>query len=67
MSAAKHTPGPWNVRPAWTRSRSGEKRCGWHLMNGADWSQTYALKRDAQAEADKQNAAIAKPTGSVAA
>lgn len=62
--SAQHTPGPWTVRPAWTRSSNGgERRCGWHLMCGNEWAQTFTLKRDAQAEADRQNAAIAKATG----
>ena len=54
---AKHTKGPWTVRPAWTRAKhGGERRCGWHLMNGGDWAQTFRLKREAQAEADQLNA-----------
>jgi hypothetical protein len=63
--SAQNTPGPWAVRPAWTRGRDGgERRCGWHLMFGGEWAQTFQLKRDALEEAERQNAAIAKVTGS---
>jgi hypothetical protein len=47
----------WTVRPAWTRGRNGNpKRCGWHLMRGNEWAQTFSRKRDAQREADLKNA-----------
>lgn len=60
MTAAKHTPGPWGVRPAWTKGRDGNpRRCGWHLMNGDEWAQTFPRKRDAMAEANQRNAAAA--------
>jgi hypothetical protein len=47
----------WAVRPAWTRGRNGNpKRCGWHLMCGNEWAQTFSRKRDAQRQADLKNA-----------
>ena len=75
MADVKHTPELWYVRPAWTQGRDGnERRCGWHLMSGNAWAQTFARKRDAQAEAARQNAlfaateaAIAKATGAARA
>jgi hypothetical protein len=48
----------WTVRPAWTRGRNGNpKRCGWHLMHGTEWAQTFSRKRDAQREAARNNSA----------
>lgn len=47
---------PWNVRPAWTRGRDGgQRRCGWHLMCGDEWAQTYSTKREAKLHADRFN------------
>ena len=57
----KHTAGPWSVRPAWTQGRGGNpRRCGWHLMNGDEWAQTFPRKKDAQAEADRLNKTAAE-------
>jgi hypothetical protein len=46
----------WTVREAWTRGRNGApRRCGWHLMEGDQWAQTFTRKRDAQTEANRRN------------
>ena len=65
--SAQHTPGPWHVRPAWTQGRDGTpRRCGWHLMSGNAWAQTFNRRIDAQDEADRQNAALAATDAALA-
>lgn len=59
MSTAQPTAKPWRVTEAWTEGKNGSpKRCGWHLLNGDEWAQTFPTKREAQSHADKFNSAL---------
>ena len=52
--------GPFRVHPAWGQGANGSpRRCGWHVMLGDEWVQTYRLKRVAQEQVEKMNAEYA--------